>query len=88
MAKQLTHSQHLISVAGIGLAGLGLSEAARQLTHLSCLVVRIALEALPTIILVAWQTSRVLAFNHPRLAECLCHFASILPVVVSLAKIV
>lgn len=87
MAKQLTHSQQLISIAGIALAGLGSSEVACQLSHLCCAVVRMALEALPAIILMAWQTSQVLA-DHPRLVECLCQFACLVPLVVSLVKIV
>lgn len=88
MAKQLTHSQQLISIGGIALAGLGSSEVACQLSHLCCAVVRMALEALPAMILMAWQTSQVLAFDHPRLVECLCQFACLVPLVVSLVKIV
>ena len=88
MAKQLTHSQYLISIGGSTLAGLGLGEAACHLNHLCCVVVRMALEVLPTIILGAFEASEGLAFDYPRLLECLCQFASIWPLVVCLARAV
>jgi len=88
MAKQLTDSQHLISLGGISLAGLGLGGAARQLSHLGCVVVRMALEMLPAIVVLAWQASQALTFDHPRLFECLCQFVSVWPLVVCLARAV
>ena len=86
MAKQLAHSQYLISIGGSTLAGLGLGEAACH--HLCCVVVRMALEVLPTVILGACEASEALAFDYPRLLECLCQFASIWPLVVCVAKAV
>lgn len=86
MATQLTHSQHLISVGGIGLAGLGLGEAAGQLHHLGCFAIRIALEMLPTIALLTWRASQALAFDHPRLFECLFQFMSVWPLVGCLVR--
>ena len=76
MAKQLTHSQHLISIGGVGLAGLDLAGAACHLTHLGCVATRMALEMLPTTVVVAWRASQALAFDYPRLFECLWQFAS------------
>jgi len=86
MTKQPAHLQHLIPMGGITLAGLGVSEAACSLSHLCGVVLRMAFEMLPTILLMAWQASEALAFSHPRLLECLCQFLSIWPLVVSLAK--
>ena len=77
MAKQLTHSQYLISIGGICLAGLDLGEAACHLNHLGCVAIRMALEVLPTIVLLAWRASQALAFDYPRLFERLCQFASV-----------
>ena len=88
MAKQLTHSQYLISIGGSTLGGLGLGEAACHLNHLCCVVVRMARQVLPTLILGALETSQARAFDYPRLLECLCQFASIWPVVVCVAKAV
>jgi hypothetical protein len=86
MAKQLTHSQHLISIAGIGLAGLDLSEAAGHLNHLGCVAIRMALEMLPTIVLLTWRAFEALAFDYPRLFECLCQFASVWRLVACLVR--
>ena len=86
MAKQLTHSQYLISIGGSTLAGLGRGEAACH--PLCCVVVRMALEVLPTVILGAFEASEALAFDYPRLLECLCQFASIWPLMVCVAKAV
>jgi hypothetical protein len=88
MARQLTHSQHLIAIGGVSLAGLGLSGAVYQLNHLCCVVVRVALELLPTIFLAAWRATQALAFDHPRFFECLCQIFSIWPLVVCVAKAV
>ena len=77
MAKQLTHSQHLISIGGIGLAGLDLGVAAWHLNHLGCVAIKMALEMLPTIVLLAWRASQALAFDYPGLFERLCQFASV-----------
>ena len=88
MARQLTHSQHLIAVGGVSLAGLGLSEAAYHLNHLGCAVARVALELLPTILLAGWRATQALAFDHPRFFECLCQISSIWPLVVCVAKAV
>jgi hypothetical protein len=88
MARQLTHSQHLIAIGGVSLAGLGLSEAACHLNHLCCVVQRVALGLLPTITLAAWRATQTLAFDHPRFFECLCQIFSIWPLVVCVAKAV
>ena len=88
MAKQLTHSQQLISIGGIGLAGLDLGVAACHLNHLGCVAIRMALEMLPAIVVLAWQASQALTFDHPRLFECLCQFVSVWPLVVCLARAV
>lgn len=77
MAKQLTHSQYLISIGGTGLAGLDLGEAACHLNHLGCVAIRMALEMLPTIVVLAWRASQALAFDYPGLFERLCQFASV-----------
>lgn len=77
MAKQLTHSQYLISIGGIGLAGLDVGEATCHLNHLGCVAIRMALEMLPTIVLLAWRASQALAFDYPLLFERLCQFASV-----------
>ena len=76
MAKQLTHSQHLISIGG-GLAGLDLGVVAWHLNHLGCVAIKMALEMLPTIVLLAWRASQALAFDYPGLFERLCQFASV-----------
>jgi len=88
MARQLTHSQHLIAIGGVSLAGLGLSEAASYLNHLSCVVARVALELLPTILLAAWRATQALAFDHPRFFEFLCQVFSVWPLVVCVARAV
>ena len=88
MARQLTHSQHLIAIGGVSLAGLGLSEAGYYLNHLSCVVARLALELLPTLLLATWRATQALAFDHPRFFECLCQAFSIWPLVVCVAKAV
>ena len=84
MAKQLAHSQYLISIGGSTLAGLGLGEAACH--HLCCVVVRMALEVLPTVILLAGRASEALAFDYPRLFECLWQFASVWRLVACLVR--
>lgn len=86
MAKQLTHSQHLISIGGIGLAGLDLGVAACHPNHLGSVAIRMALEMLPTIVLLAWRASQALAFDYPRLFECLCQFASVWRLVACLVR--
>jgi hypothetical protein len=86
MASQFTYSQHLISIGGITLAGLGLETAASQLSHLGCLLARAALKMLPSLVLAAWQASQTFAFDHPRLLECLSQLLSLCSVVVLLAK--
>lgn len=86
MASQFTHSHNLISIGGFGLAGLGLSGAACQVSHLCCLVTRVALGLLPLVALAAWHASQTLVLDHPRLLECLCQLLSLWPVVVTLAK--
>ena len=73
----VTHSQYLISIGGIGLAGLDIGEATCHLNHLGCVAIRMALEMLPTIVLLAWRASQALAFDYPRLFERLCQFASV-----------
>jgi hypothetical protein len=77
MTKQLTHSQHLISIGGTGLAVLGLGVTASHLNHLGCVAIRMALEMLPRIVPLAWRASQVLASDYPRLFEHLCQFASV-----------
>lgn len=86
MAKQLTHSQHLISIGGIGLAGLDLGVAACHPNHLGSVAIRMALEILPTTVLLAWRASQALAFDYPRLFECLCQFASVWRLVACLVR--
>jgi hypothetical protein len=86
MAKKLTHSQHLISVGGISLAGLSLGEAACHLHHLGCVAVRMALEMLPTTALLAWRASQGFVFDHPRLFDCLCQFVSVWSLLVCLVR--
>ena len=73
----VTHSQYLISIGGIGLAGLDLGEATCHLNQLGCVAIRMALEMLPTIVLLACRASQALAFDYPRLFERLCQFASV-----------
>ena len=86
MAKQLTHSQHLISIGGIGLAGLDLGVAACQPTHLGAVAIRMAVEMLPTIVLLAGRASEALAFDYSRLFECLWQFASVWQLVACLVR--
>ena len=86
MASQLTYSQHLTSIGEITLAAPGMHAPASQVSHLGCLVARVALKMLPSLILAAWQASQTFAFDHPRLLECLSQLLAFWPVVVSLAK--